>query len=87
MLPASPEPFSNRDAVDRIRECLLRAGLARVPAGEEEDLAGYGLDSLISVLMIIEMQKEFGIVISTGRIRPGSFQNMRSLLALLPESM
>ena len=72
--------------VDRVRSCLIRAGLAHAPAGEWEELAAYGLDSLLAVLTVIELQKEFGIIISSRAVQPDSFRNLKRLSDLVPET-
>jgi hypothetical protein len=73
------------DKIPRIRQCLKRAGLARVPPGDGECLAIYGLDSLLSVLAVIEMQKEFGITISADAITIDSFDSVLALSKLVPD--
>jgi acyl carrier protein len=85
MLNVSAESTRKTVKFDRIRECLIRAGLPHVPAGEQEELAAYGFDSLLAVLAVIELQKEFGIVIPSQTIGPGSFRTLRALSRLLPE--
>ena len=74
------------EKTERVRECLRRAGLFLIPAGDEEALAPYGFDSLLSVMTVIEMQKEFRITISTESIRPDSFTSVKNLSHLIPDS-
>jgi hypothetical protein len=69
----------------RIRQCLKRAGLVRMPPGDGEGLAIYGFDSLLSVLAIIEMQEEFGITISAEAIKTDSFNSISMLSKLIPD--
>jgi acyl carrier protein len=68
----------------RVRECLRRAGLPRLPSRDTDDLAACGLDSLMSVLAVIELQKEFGITIPARSVTGTSFESVERLAALVP---
>jgi acyl carrier protein len=69
----------------RVRECLRRAGLSRLPAGDTDDLGVYGLDSLLSVLTVIELRKEFGTPIPASAVTAASFDSISHLAALVPD--
>lgn len=69
----------------RIRQCLKLAGLVRMPPDDSEGLAKYGFDSLLSILAIIEMQKEFRITISAEAIKTDSFSSISTLSMLIPD--
>jgi acyl carrier protein len=73
------------DKSARIRACLTRAGLSRLPPGDAGDLAAYGLDSLLSVLTVIEIQKEFGIAIPANVVTDASFDSVNHLATLIPD--
>ena len=73
------------DKSARIRDCLRRAGVSRVPPADEDDLGAYGLDSLLSVLTVIELQKEFGIKIPVSAVTAASFDSIDRLAALIPD--
>ena len=83
----SPRPGSrtNMDKNARVRECLMRAGLPRLPPGDADDLGAYGLDSLLSVLTVIELQKEFGVSIPASAVNAASFDSIDDLAALVPD--
>jgi acyl carrier protein len=69
----------------RIRDCLTRAGLERLPPGDADDLHACGLDSLLSVLTIIELQKEFETRIQADRVTESSFDSVDNLATLVPD--
>jgi hypothetical protein len=69
----------------RIGQCLKRAGMVRIPASDGECLATYGLDSLLSVMAVIEMQKEFEITISAEAIKADSFSSILALSKIIPD--
>jgi acyl carrier protein len=73
------------DKSARVRECLRRAGLSRLPPGDADDLGAYGLDSLLSVLTVIELQKEFGITIPASAVMDASFDSIDHLVTLIPD--
>ncbi len=69
----------------RIRECLRRAGLVRLPRGDADDLVACGMDSLLSVLTVIELQKEFATLIPPHAVKVASFDSVDHLAALVPD--
>jgi acyl carrier protein len=73
------------DKTARVRECLKRAGLARLPPGDADDLRAWGVDSLLAVLAVIELQKEFGVRIPANTVTESSFDNIERLAALVPD--
>ena len=73
------------DKTARVRECLKRAGLARLPPGNSDDLRGWGIDSLLAVLTVIELQKDFGVRIPAHAITESSFDSIERLAALVPD--
>ncbi len=68
----------------RVRACLRRAGLARLPPDDSTDLGAYGLDSLLVVLTVIELQKEFQTQIPANAVTAASFASVNHLAALIP---
>jgi acyl carrier protein len=73
------------DKTARVRECVRRAGLERLPSGNADDLRACGLDSLLSVLTVIELQKEFGIRIPANAVTDSSFACIDNLATLVPD--
>jgi acyl carrier protein len=71
--------------IDRVKQCLVRAGVTRLPPDAGESLTAYGLDSLVSVLIVIELQKEFGIAIPSRLIGPETFGSVKTLAGLVPD--
>lgn len=69
----------------RVRTCVRRAGLSRLPPGDADDLGAYGLDSLLSVLIVIELQKEFGTTIPANAVADASFDTINHLATLIPD--
>jgi len=69
----------------RIRACVRRAGLRELPPGDADDLGPYGLDSLLAVLTVIEIQKEFATVVPASAVRDASFDTIDHLAALVPD--
>jgi D-alanine--poly(phosphoribitol) ligase subunit 2 len=70
---------------ERVRTCLQRAGLPRLPPGDDDDLGACGLDSLLCVMAVVELQKEFEILIPASAITNRSFDSVRELSALIPD--
>ena len=75
---------SGMDEHARVRACLLRAGLQRLPPGDSDDLGPFGLDSLVAVLTVIELEKEFGVTIPSRALTPHVFDNVSQLATLIP---
>jgi acyl carrier protein len=73
------------DTHARVRACLLRAGLAHLPPEDSSDLGAYGLDSLVSVLVVIELEKEFGVTIPSRALTREAFHSVAQLACLIPE--
>jgi acyl carrier protein len=73
------------DKSARVKECLRRAGLERLPAEDTDDLRACGLDSLLSVLTLVELQREFGIRIPASAVTDTSFASVDHLAALIPD--
>lgn len=69
----------------RVRACVRRAGLPQLPPGDAEDLGPYGFDSLLAVLTVIELQKEFGIDVPASSVRAVSFDTIEHLAGLVPD--
>jgi D-alanine--poly(phosphoribitol) ligase subunit 2 len=69
----------------RIRACLERAGLPRLPPDDASDLASCGLDSLLAVLTILELQKEFRVTIPAREATPAAFETIESLSFLIQD--
>lgn len=63
---------------------MSRAGLQRLPPGDADDLGPYGFDSLLAVLTIIELQKEFGVTVPARAVSAASFDTIEHLAALVP---
>lgn len=85
--PAGVAPQRGRrmDKSARIRACLERAGLPRVPPDDTSDLARCGLDSLLAVLTIVELQKEFRVTVPAREVTPATFETIESLSSLIPD--
>lgn len=73
------------DKSARVRACLRRAGVSRLPPGDADDLGAYGLDSLLSVLTVIELQKEFGVTIPASAVTDKAFDSINHVASLIPD--
>jgi acyl carrier protein len=73
------------DKLARVRECVKRAGLARLPPGNADDLRAWGLDSLLCVLTLLEIQKDFGVRIPANTVTESSFDSIEQLAGLIPD--
>lgn len=71
--------------VARVRECLKRAGLVSPPLHDTDDLRACGLDSLLCVLTLIELQREFGVRIPASTVTDSSFDSIDRVAALVPD--
>ena len=66
----------------RIEKVLLSIGLAAVPSSSES-LADCGFDSLLIVLSVSALEKEFSLRIPADRVDEESFSSIDSLEQLL----
>jgi acyl carrier protein len=66
-----------------IRACLARAGVSDLPEDASARLEDFGFDSLALALSVAELQREFAIKLPLAEIRPGNFQTVASVRALV----
>ena len=69
--------------MERIRSALAQAGLAEVPADIHASLADYGMDSLIMVLSVAELERAFSVTIAAGDFSEAAFESLAAVQALL----
>ncbi|NMO13920.1 acyl carrier protein [Pyxidicoccus fallax] len=67
------------ELVERIGKALRAAGMEDLPTGTSESLSAYGMDSLMMVLSVAALEKEFSIRISGRDFSEAAFQNLASL--------
>lgn len=68
---------------DRIGKALRAAGMAEVPSSPSEELAAYGMDSLMMVLAVAALEKEFSLRISGREFSEDVFRDLESLAGWL----
>lgn len=68
---------------ERISKALRAAGLAELPASPSEELALYGMDSLMMVLSVAALEKEFSLRISGREFSEDCFRDLSALEAWL----
>jgi acyl carrier protein len=71
------------DMIERIGRALERAGLAGVPADIHAPLADHGMDSLLMVLSVAELEREFSVTIGTDLFSEAAFDTLAAVQALL----
>lgn len=71
------------DLFERIGKALRAAGMAELPASPSEELAAYGMDSLMMVLSVAALEKEFSLRIPGREFSEDVFQDLDSLAAWL----
>lgn len=67
------------ELVERIGKALRAAGMEEVPASTSEALSAYGMDSLMMVLSVAALEKEFSLRISGRDFSEAAFQSLASL--------
>lgn len=71
------------ELVERIGKALRAAGMEDVPAGLSEPLSAYGMDSLMMVLSVAALEKEFSLRISGRDFSEAAFSTLDSLASWL----
>lgn len=69
--------------IERIRSALQQAGLAEVPADIHAPLADHGMDSLLMVLSVAELERAFAVAISADDFSEAAFESLAAVQALL----
>jgi acyl carrier protein len=69
--------------IQRIRRALARAGMAELPDDIDAPLADHGMDSLIMVLSVAELEREFAVSITAHELIEQSFRTLSSVRELL----
>lgn len=64
---------------ERIKNCLKMAGLNEIPQDDGANLALYGFDSLLTVLTVAQLEKEFDIKIESETFDQAHFTSVKSL--------
>jgi acyl carrier protein len=70
-----------RGMTSRILAVLERAGMSPLPKSAEESLEAYGVDSLMMVMIVTELEVEFGIKVPSSRVDEALFKNIATLSA------
>jgi acyl carrier protein len=71
--------------INRVRKVLLAAGLSSLPDSAEESLVDYGLDSLMMVLAVAQLEKEFSIKIPGEKVEEENFSTISRVTQLVQE--
>lgn len=69
--------------IQRIRRALTRAGMTEIPDQLDAPLADHGMDSLIMVLSVAELEREFAVAITAHEFSEESFRTLGSVRDLL----
>jgi acyl carrier protein len=69
------------DLFDRISKALRAAGMAELPSSPSEELSLYGMDSLMMVLSVAALEKEFSLRISGREFSEDFFRDLNALVA------
>ena len=65
--------------IQRIRESIKRAGLSDLPHESSVTLADFGFDSLMVVLTVSQLEKEFKIKIPASSIEENTFESLATI--------
>lgn len=68
---------------ERISKALRAAGMAELPSSPSEELSLYGMDSLMMVLSVAALEKEFSLRISGREFSEDCFRDLNALEAWL----
>lgn len=68
---------------ERIGKALRAAGMAELPSSPSEELAIYGMDSLMMVLCVAALEKEFSLRILGREFSEEAFKDLDSLAGWL----
>ncbi|MDY7226124.1 acyl carrier protein [Hyalangium rubrum] len=71
------------ELLERIGKALRVAGMAELPSSPSEELATYGMDSLMMVLTVAALEKEFSLRISGRDFSEEVFRDLDSLAGWL----
>jgi len=71
------------ELVERIGRALRAAGMEDLPRGTSEPLASYGMDSLMMVLSVAALEKEFSLRISGHDFSESCFESLDALAGWL----
>ena len=66
---------------DRISKALRAAGMTELPSSPSEELSLYGMDSLMMVLSVAALEKEFSLRISGREFSEDCFRDLNALVA------
>jgi acyl carrier protein len=69
--------------IERIRRALTRAGMTELPDDIDAPLADHGMDSLIMVLSVAELEREFALSITAHAFSEESFRTLGAVRALV----
>lgn len=68
---------------EKIRNVLLAIGLPSVPEAANESLLDHGLDSLMIVLSVAALEKEFAIKIPADKVDESAFSTLENMERML----
>ena len=69
--------------IQRIRRALARAGMTDIPDDLDAPLADHGMDSLVMVLSVAELEREFAVTITAHAFSEESFHTLGAVRELL----
>ncbi len=67
----------------KIRDYLNQVGLDELPSEDDADLSDYGFDSLMIVLLVVEIEKDLGIRIPGSLATKENFESISSIELLI----
>lgn len=72
---------------EKIKHCLMKSGLEALPTSSAASLADFGLDSLLIVLLVLQLESEFTINIPADLILAENFSTIDSITNLVQKQM
>ncbi len=68
---------------DKIKGCLMKIGLPKVPATDRTPLVDCGLDSLFSVMLVFELDRTFGVRVPATDVTNENFATVEAIAGLI----
>lgn len=69
--------------IDIIKTCLNKAGLTDLPTNPNQNLSDYGMDSLLMVLTLAEIEKYLNKNIPVTNFNQNNFATINSIIVFL----
>ena len=69
--------------IEKIKQSLLASGLLSVPDDPTAPLSEYGLDSLMMVMFVLDLQTKFSMTVPASEVNESNLRDLGSIERLL----